>query len=117
VNLDVLLLLSSVLVGLVFMGLAVPLIKRRVGPNYWYGLRVPATLADEWVWYGANERAGKDLFRLGVVVIVAGLVLWRVGLDPTVKVLVWAGIVAGGAVALAVRGWRYANSLLRERRR
>ena len=42
---------------LVLMAVAVPLARRRVPPNAWYGLRVPATFADREVWYAANARA------------------------------------------------------------
>ncbi len=35
------------LVGLLLIGLGWPMAARRVPPNRWYGLRVPATFADE----------------------------------------------------------------------
>ena len=51
------------MVNLLFAGLSVllvlvslPLLFRRIPPNAFYGLRVPATYADEWVWYEANAR-------------------------------------------------------------
>ena len=38
--------------GLVFVAIAIPLIRRRIPPNRLYGLRVPATFVDEW--YGTR---------------------------------------------------------------
>ena len=60
--------------ALLLMGLSLPLMFRRVKPNYFYGLRVPATFADEFVWYEANARSGRDLFTLGLVELVFALV-------------------------------------------
>ena len=73
------------LLALLLIALGWPLAARRVRPNRWYGLRVPATFPDETV------RRETD----------AG---------------VCAGILGLGSLLLAVRGWRLANRLLRQRR-
>ena len=39
--------------ALLMVGLSIPLILRRVPQNSLYGLRIPATFADESVWYEA----------------------------------------------------------------
>ena len=52
-----------------------PMIQRSGKPNWVYGLRVPATLADDWVWYEADARSGRDPFVLGVVQLLAALFL------------------------------------------
>jgi hypothetical protein len=44
--------------GFLLVALGWPLATRRVRPNRWYGLRVPATFADTGVWYDANAIAG-----------------------------------------------------------
>ncbi len=41
------LLILYVVTGVLLAGLAVPLIKRKVPPNNWYGFRVKATLENE----------------------------------------------------------------------
>jgi hypothetical protein len=46
--------------GLLLVVLGWPMAARRVRPNRWYGLRVPATFADEQVWYDANAVAGRE---------------------------------------------------------
>jgi hypothetical protein len=57
--------------ALVVIALALPLMQRRVPPNGLYGLRVSATLSDEWVWYEANAASGRDLLKLGFAQLVA----------------------------------------------
>lgn len=104
-------------VGVLLVGLAIPLIQRRVRPNALYGLRVPATLADEWVWYEANARTGRNLLRLGLLMIVAPgplRVLTRTS-DPSYS-LAMAALLLVGVIALAAHGWHTANRLLADRR-
>lgn len=110
-------LLLFVLVGLLLVALAVPLLMRRVKPNRFYGLRVPATFADEQVWYQANAASGRDLLAFGLATVALAIVLGLLPIAPATYTMVLAGALAAGAIALAVIGWRRANRLLRERHR
>jgi uncharacterized membrane protein len=103
--------------GVLLVALGWPMATRRVPPNHWYGLRVPATFADERVWYEANALVGRDMMGLGVVLALVALGLPRLAsLPDSAYTLVCAGIVGVGSLLLTVRGWRLANRLLRERR-
>jgi uncharacterized membrane protein len=105
------------LLGIVFVVLALPLAARRVPPNRWYGLRVPATFADTAVWYEANAATGKDMVGFGAVATVITLVLPHVArLRTETYALACAAVFGLGSLVLAVRGWRLANRLLRQRR-
>ena len=104
-------------IGLLSMVVGLPLACRRVPPNRWYGIRLPATLADEFVWYETNATSGRDLMMLGAVVAGVAFFLPRVA---TVSAAQYAGLCSGvlavGSSAMVVRGWRLANRLLREGR-
>ena len=104
-------------IGLLSLILGVPLAQRRVRPNRWYGLRLPATFADETVWYDANAATGRDMMALGAAFTSFALLL---ALLPGVTDLTYAitcGLTLVGATAvLTVRWIRLANRLLRERR-
>jgi uncharacterized membrane protein len=105
------------LLGLLFIALGWPMATRRVPPNRWYGLRVPATFADKTVWYDANAVTGRDMVGLGIVLAVVALLLPRiVSLDSTIYTLVCALVLGVGSLIFSLRGWRLANRLLRERR-
>jgi uncharacterized membrane protein len=105
------------LLGLLLVALGWPMATRRVPPNRWYGLRVPATFADRSVWYDANAVAGRDMTGLGVVLAVVALLLPRiVSLDLTTYTLVCALVLGVGSLIFSLRAWRLANRLLRERR-
>ena len=111
-NSDIFLLAMSTFIGALFIAISVPLILKKVPPNKWYGLRIPATFSDETVWYEANVWVAKDMLRLGVLIIIAGVALYFAPMSLCGRVLVWVGIVEGGIIAVLVRSWRYANRLL-----
>lgn len=103
--------------GLLLIALGWPLAARRVRPNRWYGLRLPATFAQEQVWYDANAVAGRDLMLLGAVLVLLAVGLPRVAWLPRESYAgVCAGVLGAGSVLLTLRGWRLANRLLRQRR-
>ncbi|RMD62291.1 SdpI family protein [Candidatus Parcubacteria bacterium] len=106
------LLAVSLILGVLFIVLAIPLIRRRVPPNHWYGLRVPATFAHERVWYEANARMGRDLLVLGILVIALGALLYGATMPAWLSVLLWSAFVLSGVIFVTVRSWRFANHLL-----
>ena len=104
------------LVGLLLAGVSVPLMRRRVPPQRGYGLRVPATFADEWVWYEANARSGRDflVFGLAFAALAAALPLFA-EIDDSAYTLAMTAVLVAGVSAVAVVGTLRANRLLRQR--
>ena len=62
--------------GLLLIGLSIPLIQRRVKPNYWYGFRTRRTLNSPQIWYDVNAYAGKRLLISGFITTIAAIVLY-----------------------------------------
>lgn len=108
--------LAFVGVGLLLVVLALPLMRRRVPPNGWYGVRVDATFADEWVWYEANARSGRDLLFLGMVQVALALLLGALAVSENVYAFANIALLLGGTILFAVVGVRRANRLLLRRR-
>jgi hypothetical protein len=54
-------------IGPVLVVLSIPLILRWVPRNRFFGFRVPATGANESVWYDANALCGRHLLLLGLL--------------------------------------------------
>ena len=103
------------LVGLLFVGLAIPLVRRKVRPNQLYGLRVPATLENEAVWYEANARSGRDLLWLGIGVIVASSVLYPIPWsEPGHYLVMCLSVVLVGVVGYCLRGFLIAKEVKAE---
>jgi len=100
----------------IIVGIAIPLIRRRVPPNALYGLRVPATFADDEVWYDANALFGRDLLWLGSLLIAIIITIFALGLG-VLAYLVWAGVLFAGAIGTGIVGWLRANRMLNDKRR
>jgi uncharacterized membrane protein len=106
-----------ILLGILFIGLALPMMRRRIKPNPLYGIRVAATFADEWVWYEANAAAGRDLAVFGLIQIAVALTLafW-----PAIPVLAYLfinlAVLGIGTIVFAIVSLRRANRLLKQRR-
>ncbi len=101
---------SGVLLSLI----AIPLMQRRVRPNLWYGFRVRQTLDNPDIWYAANAYAGRRLFWLGVVTIVAAIGLYAVpGLTLDGYALLVGGVVLIAFVVVIAQSFRYLAALTR----
>ena len=88
-------LIMFIALGGIFIGLSIPLIKRKVPPNPWYGFRVRRTLRDPDVWYPANEYAAWRLLWVGIATLIVAVAAYFV---PNVELPVYATIVAAAAV-------------------
>ncbi|HBB87852.1 MAG TPA: hypothetical protein DC047_09575 [Blastocatellia bacterium] len=66
-------------VGLVLIGISIPLILRKVPPNSFYGCRTRKTLSDPNIWYEANHVSGIDFCLAGLIVFVSSLAMLALG--------------------------------------
>jgi hypothetical protein len=109
-------LIANLLVGLLLAALAIPLVRRRIRPNGLYGLRCRATFENEWVWYEANARSGRDLLFLAAGIVALSVLLRLLpGMSPEIYAAAVALSITVGALLLAVVGVSRANGLLRIR--
>jgi uncharacterized membrane protein len=58
-----------VIVGFVIIGVSLPLVKRKIKRNHWYGIRIPEAFKSEERWLEINQYGGHLMIRLGVVVL------------------------------------------------
>jgi uncharacterized membrane protein len=65
----------STILPLLTVGLAVPLIFRKIPPNPFYGLRTRSTFSSRRIWYAANRIAGIWLAVAGMAWLGAGLLM------------------------------------------
>lgn len=104
----------AALTGLVTALSGLPLVRRRVPPNCWYGFRTPRTLRDERVWYEVNAYVGRLLVWYGLAILVTGgLMALAPPLPEDVLVAVFLAVVFAGLVALLVLSFRQLNRLWR----
>jgi SdpI/YfhL protein family len=101
--------------GLATLIVGWPLAHRRVPPNRWYGLRVPATFADPRIWYEANAVCGDDLVRLGAVLLAVALGLqFLSGLPELGYVMICLAVLVVGSLRATIHGVKVARKLQRQ---
>ena len=85
------------LAGLVTALICWPLIKGKIGPNRFYGVRTPLAFSSEENWYKVNRYGGLLLFRAGLFMVVLGVIGLFI---PTAYLVVYAPL-AGSLVLIA----------------
>ena len=90
------LLITYLSLGILFVAISVPLIRRSVPPNRWYGFRLRRTLEDPEVWYAVNAHLGRRLSWVGILLMAASLACY---LAPGMTVDAYARVIL---VVLAV---------------
>lgn len=106
------LLILFVLSGCLLAALAIPLIQGKVGPNPWYGFRVPSTLADPVVWYAANRYSAKCFLAVGIANSVTAVILYFVpGMDIAVYGIACGVIALGGITVALIQSFRHLRSV------
>ncbi len=100
-------------VGVLFILLSIPLILKKIPPNYFYGVRTRRTLSDENLWYVVNHHFGKSFLIGGVCIFVAASALAAAGskLDPAIIALILI-LVTIGSLAFAILRCRKTCRLL-----
>lgn len=99
--------------GLLFIGLAQPLIKRRIPPNGIYGFRMPDAFSSDAVWYAVNEYSARLLRMLGVVVLISIPVLLAMELPGMFFGLSMTVIVLAGTAVVVIRSSLYLQQLMK----
>lgn len=82
-------------VPVVLLGLSIPLIRGRVGPNFLYGVRTRKTLSSPEIWYKANRLGGIYL----TVATLAALGVWGVLALCRMPITLWVPVCLNVLVA------------------
>jgi uncharacterized membrane protein len=97
--------------GLLYIGLAIPLIKRKIPPNQMYGFRVKAAFASDAVWYDINEYSARLMRNAGIVILAAVPLLLLSGMNEKLFALFMVGIILIGTIVMVVLSIRRLNKL------
>ena len=99
--------------GILFVGLSIPLIQKRVPPNRYYGFRTAKTLSEPKIWYEVNRIQGKDLFVAGALITISSLTMlllaqsWR----PEHVIFTLLSVMVLSLVGVAWHGFRVLRRL------
>lgn len=75
--------------AVILIASGIPLAQRRVPPNSLFGVRIPATMRDERVWYEVNAIVGRHLVRIGALYLccIVAVQLFGASWDPALRIL------------------------------
>ena len=71
-NLNVITAITLVGVGLITIGICIPLYLGKIKRNYWYGFRIRKAFESDENWYRINRYGAKVLMSWSVVLLVVG---------------------------------------------
>jgi len=102
--------LTNLLCGLLFVALGIPMAKRKVPMNHFYGARFPQSFKSKEAWYAINEYSGRLLVRWAIVLALLGVLAFFVPFDRSGQ---WLEILFAFApltvLVLAVQTYLYAR--------
>ncbi|WP_448563229.1 SdpI family protein [Trichothermofontia sp.] len=105
------LLLLFLICGAILIGISIPLIQGRVGPNQWYGFRVRRTLEDPHVWYSVNRYSGWWLLGAGLAEIVIAIALYFVVDDGAVYASGVGSTLVAALIIGLIQSFRYLHQI------
>lgn len=105
--------LAFAAIGILFIGLGLPLIFNRVPPNNWYGFRTKKTLSSTKYWYAANRIAGKDLSLAGLIQAISAIIILFFGqsLKPQDVVCILILVMVSTLIGALVNDFRELNKM------
>ena len=77
--------LGSTILGLaiLFIAISIPLVKRKIKMNAWYGVRIPKSFESEENWYKINAYGGKRLIVWSSLLVLIGIATFFIPLDES----------------------------------
>ena len=104
------------ILAVIFIAVGIPLILRKVPPNYWYGWRTPSTLKDPDIWYPVNKLTGVWMVVIGSVLGVVASAGYAGILDRELAGRICLGILLGGIAAMCIECFVTERRLVKQKR-
>ena len=102
--------ISWTLVGLVCIGLAIPLVRGQVRRNSFYGVRFPQSFQSDDAWFAINRFGGKRLIVWSVPLVVIGIASFFLPLQLHTGLTLALGFAPLIFILIpVVEAWRFAQ--------
>lgn len=99
------------ILGALLIALNIPLARRKIAPNQWYGFRTPKTLSSPEIWYPVNEYAARRGIYLGAAIIIACLLSFLFAPSLTTFTVTQAAITLIGLAIILLGSLRQIRKL------
>jgi len=73
--------LTNVFVGILVIALCLPLLKNKIGMNYFYGIRFRKSFESDENWYKINQFGARRMTFWSVVIIFIGILAFIIPVD------------------------------------
>ena len=104
--------LSWLLTGILSILLCLPLIKRKIPRNSFYGMRFPQSFQSEEAWFKINAFGGKQMLQWSLLLIASGALTFFLPLQTHPARALFAGLAPLIFILIPIRQtWRFAKSL------
>ena len=111
--------LVNIFMGLLIMGIAIPMVMEKIKPNMLYGFRTKKTLSDEKIWYASNKYAGKVMIWCGAVMVIISAVVMMldrftsafVSVSEGAAVIIWSAVCMIPIVVMVILSMAYLKKL------
>jgi hypothetical protein len=74
--------LTNIGCAIVFIAVSIPLVRRKIPMNHWYGIRIAKSFRSDADWYAINEYGGRQMIYWSIPLIPLGLVYLLVPWGP-----------------------------------
>ena len=102
--------ISWTVVGLLCIGLAIPLMRGRVGRNPFYGIRFPQSFQSDDAWFAINRFGGRRLIVWSVPLVVIGIASFFLPLQSHTGLTLTLGFAPLIFIFIpVVEAWRFAQ--------
>jgi len=71
-SLNIIIGISNIFCGILFIALSIPLIKEKIKMNSWYGFRISKSMESEENWYKINKFGAQRMIKWARVLIMLG---------------------------------------------
>jgi uncharacterized membrane protein len=101
---------SWTLLGIVVIGLAIPLARGKIGRNGIYGVRFPQSFQSDDAWYAINRFGGRRLIVWAVPLILVGIACFFIPLQSHTGLTLILGFAPLAFVLTpCLQAWRFAR--------
>jgi hypothetical protein len=101
---------SWTLAGLLIIASAIPLARRSIGRNRFYGIRLPESYRSDDAWYAINQYGGKRLILWAFPLVLVGIACFFLPLRAHSVLTIMAGLAPLLFVFVpAIEAWRFAR--------
>jgi len=103
--------ISFIIIGLILIILSLPLLYKKIRPNYFYGFRMKKTLENKEIWYKANQFMSKDMLIAGFIILITSFIFFFIETSITNLIIFELIILITSVNWVIIRAFLYLKRL------